>query len=181
MKNEAIIEKTAMVTAKEVVSELKKQGLLKDKRQTPFQKTETLLYNYKNFKAAIEDKLEQIKEIELVGLPKRSPSITSFSSSGSNEVKSESDKVEEKISAIDNSIQDTRRFISIIDAALDSLKKDTYFDIIRLKYFEGMNGEDIAEYYQVDVRTIARNKNRLINKLQIRLFSDEVIGQLFHN
>jgi len=42
-----------------------------------------------------------------------------------------------------------------------------------------MSREEIAEELEVDVSTITRNKNRLINTLKISLFSDEVIYELF--
>lgn len=174
-----IIETTAQATAREVVSELKRQGLLKDNRHSPFQKTETLLYNYINFKAAINDKYEQIESIRCEGLPQKSKSITSFPGNASYEIKSESEKAEEKIESIEGSIQTTRNFIKVIDAAIDMLKNDSYFDVIKMKYFEGKTREQIAEYFEVDVSTISRNKNRLVNMLQIRLFSDEVIYQIF--
>ena len=141
-KNTQMIEKYIDETIQRYTSELRRQGLLKDNKRTPFQKTEVLLYNYNNFKAAIQDKYEQIE-------------------------------------AIEQSIQVTKNFISVIDAALDILKDDHYFDIIRMKYFEGKTREEIAEHFDVDVSTISRNKNRLINLLQIRLFSDEVIYQIF--
>lgn len=180
MKNEInVIETTAQITAKEVVSELRKQGLLKNNRQSPFQKTETLLYNYNNFKAAINDKYEQIEAIKCEGLPQKSKSITSFSGSASFEVKSESDKANEKIESIEQSIQVTKNFIKVIDAAIDRLRNDQYFEIIPLKYFECKSREDIAEHFEVDASTISRHKNRLINLLQIRLFSDEVICEIF--
>jgi RNA polymerase sigma factor (sigma-70 family) len=178
-KNTQMIEKYIDETIQRYTSELRKQGLLKDNKRTPFQKTEILLYNYNNFKAAIQDKYEQIEAIKKVGLPKRSTSITTFSSSPTYEIKTDSDKAEEKIEAIEQSIQVTKNFISVIDAALDMLKDDHYFDIIRMKYFEGKTREEIAEHFDVDVSTISRNKNRLINLLQIRLFSDEVIYQIF--
>lgn len=180
-KNTQMIEKYIAETIQRYTSELRRQGLLKDNKRTPFQKTETLLYNYNNFKAAIQDKYEQIEAIKKVGLPKRSTSITTFSSSPTStyEIKTDSDKAEEKIEAIEQSIQVTKNFISVIDAALDVLKDDHYFDIIRMKYFEGKTREEIAEHFDVDVSTISRNKNRLINLLQIRLFSDEVIYQIF--
>lgn len=178
-KNTQMIEKYIDETIQKYTSELRRQGLLKDNKRTPFQKTETLLYNYNNFKAAIQDKYEQIEAIKKVGLPKRSTSITTFSSSPTYEIKTNSDKAEEKIEAIEQSIQVTKNFISVIDAALDMLKDDHYFDIIRMKYFEGKTREEIAEHFDVDVSTISRNKNRLINLLQIRLFSDEVIYQIF--
>lgn len=179
MSDKKIIEETAQTTAERVVSELKRQGLLKDNKQTPFQKTETLLYNYNNFQAAIDDKLQQIETIRQEGIPKKSPSITSFSGNSTYEIKSDADKADEKIEAIENSIQTTKNFIKVIDNALAALKDDPYFDIIKLKYFEGQTREEIAEYFEVDVSTISRNKNRLVNLLQIRLFSDEVIYQIF--
>ena len=78
-----------------------------------------------------------------------------------------------------NKVFKSKNFIKIIDNAIDMLKDDPYFDIIRMKYFEGKTREEMAEYYDVDVSTISRNKNRLVNLLQIRLFSDEVIYQIF--
>ena len=178
-KNTQMIEKYIDETIQRYTSELRRQGLLKNNKRTPFQKTETLLYNYNNFISAIQDKYEQIEAIKKVGLPKRSTSITTFSSSPTYEVKSDIDKTEEKIESIEQSIQVTKNFISVIDAALNMLKDDPYFEIIRMKYFEGKTREEIAEHFDVDVSTISRNKNRLINLLQIRLFSDEVIYQIF--
>ena len=179
MTDMKIIEETAQTTAARVVSELKRQGLLKDNKQTPFQKTETLLYNYRNFQAAIDDKMLQIETIREEGIPKKSPSITSFSGNPTYEIKSDADKADEKIEAIENSIQTTKNFIRVIDNALAALQDDLYFEIIRMKYFEGQTREDIAEYFEVDASTISRNRNRLVNLLQIRLFSDEVIYQIF--
>lgn len=180
MSNEKkLIEQAAQATAQAVVSELKRQGLMKDNKQTPFQKTETLLYNYNNFQEAIKDKYLQIETIQTEGIPKKSSSISSFSSQATYEVKSDADKAEEKIECIEQSIQTTKNFIKVIDAAIDALKGDSYFDIIPMKYFEGQTREEIAEHFEVDVSTISRNKNRLINMLQIRLFSDEVIYQIF--
>lgn len=179
MNNEQIIEKYIDEAVKKTASEFKRQGLLKDNRRSPFQKTETLLYNYNNFKSAIDDKIEQIKGIKDEGLPQKSKSITSFSSSPMFEVKSDSEKAEEKIESIEGSIQTTRNFIKVLDAAIDMLKDDPYYEIIRLKYFEEKSREQLAEHFECDVRTISRNKNRLVNLLQIRLFSDEYILQIF--
>lgn len=176
---ETTVNIASRTTAKEVVSELRKQGLLKNNKQSPFQKTETLLYNYNNFKAAISDKYEQIQTIKELGVPQKSKSITSFSGSGSYEIKSEAAKADEKIEAIQQSIQTTSNFIKVIDAAIEVLKDDPYFEVISMKYFEGKSREEIAEYFNVDASTISRNKNRLINLLQIRLFSDEVIYEIF--
>lgn len=162
------------------VFELKRAGLMKDNKQTPFQKTEQLLYNYNNFKQAIEDKQEQIRSIHESGLPQKSKSISSFTTNdGMINTDSELEKAEQKIEVIESSIVVTKRFISIIDGALDKIKDDPYYEVIKLKYFEEKSREEIAEIMCVDVSTITRNKNRLINALKINLFSDEVIYELF--
>lgn len=175
-----LIDSTVKRTASETVAELKRNNLLSKGRQTPFQKTETLLFNYNNFKAAVSDKERQIEELKNYGLRKKSSSVTSFTGGdGLIEVKSEMEKLEEKIELLESSIQTTKNFIKIIDDAVLMLSDDPYFDLIRLRYFDGKTREEIAEYYDCDSSTISRNKNRLINKLQIRLFSDEVIMQIF--
>jgi RNA polymerase sigma factor (sigma-70 family) len=174
-----IITQTSEETAAAVVLELKRQGLMKDNKQTPFQKTEQLLYNYNNFKAAIEEKHEQIQNIQDVGLPQKSKSITSWGGNHTLDTSTDAEKAEDKIQAIESTIIVTRKFISIIDSALQKISDDQYYEIIRLKYFEEKSREEIAEVLGVDVSTITRNKNRLINVLKITLFSDEVIYEIF--
>ena len=138
------------------------------------------MFNYNHFKAAIRDKEEQILEIREMGLAKKSAAFTTFSgNTGYIEVKSDSEKAEEKIERIEFSIKTTRNFIRIIDDAIAMLKDDPYYDLIDLRYFKGCTREEIAEHFDCDVSNVNRNKNRLINLLQIRLFSDEVIQQIF--
>lgn len=175
-----LIDGTVKRAVSETVIELKKQNLMINVKQTPYQKTETLLYNYNNFVAAIQDSENQIEEIKAMGLSKKSKSITSFAGdTGFIEVKSDMEKAEEKIEAIRLRIQTTKNFIKVIDDALDMLADDPYYDLIRLRYFEGCSREEIAEHFDCDVKTVTRNKNRLINLLQIRLFSNEVLQQIF--
>lgn len=175
-----LIDCTVKKAVSEAVCELKRQHLLIEGKQTPFQKTETLLYNYNNFVDAIKEKEEQIKDLNEYGLTKMSKSITSFASGGGFlEVKSEQEKVEDKIESIESSIHVTKTFIRIIDDALSSLKDDPYYELIRMRYFEGCSRTEIADHFMCDERTVTRNKNRLINQLQIKLFSDQVIQQIF--
>lgn len=175
-----LIDHTVKRAAAETVAELKRQKLIVEGRQTPFQKTETLLFNYNHFKAAIKDKEDQIEEIKQHGLPKKSGAVTTYSGdTGFIDVKSEMEKAEEKIERIESSIKVTRSFIRIVDDAISALKDDYYYELISMRYFEGCSREEIAEHFGCDVKTITRNKNRLINLLQIKLFSDEVIQQIF--
>lgn len=48
-----------------------------------------------------------------------------------------------------------------IEAALERVKHDEYFDIIPLYYGDGLNIADIAKVRGCDVSTIVRNKKRL--------------------
>ena len=173
-----VIEKTAQETAQQVVLEIKTKGLLKDNRHTAFKKTETLLYNYINFKSAIEEKYKHIKYLQDHGLDAKSKSITSFSQN-TNYKKDTEELVEEKINSIRQSIAITSNLVNVIDSALSMLKNDKYYDVICYKYFEKRTYDEIAEIFDVDRTTISRNKNRLINILKVYLFSDDVIKELF--
>lgn len=73
----------------------------------------------------------------------------------------------------------TIKLVKEIEAALEEITDDVYYDIIPMYYFEGKTREDVAEYFDTTVTTISRNKSRLINKLKVRLFSDDFIYELF--
>lgn len=175
-----IIEQTAQTTAEKVVLEFQKKGMLKDSKQSAFQKTEILLYNYGSFQDAVKEKKLQIKEVRSHGLKHKSKSITSFSSGNNFSNQKDPDELEEeKILQLESSIKITKNLISVIDKALEKLHDDPYYDIIKLKYFEKKKGDEIAEYFNVETSTVSRNKNRLINVLKIYLFSDDVVNELF--
>ena len=73
----------------------------------------------------------------------------------------------------------TQKIVNRINAALHEIRNDIYYDIIPLVYFQGETREAVAEHFNTTVTTISRNKNRLINKLKVQLFSDDVIYELF--
>ncbi len=73
----------------------------------------------------------------------------------------------------------TQKLINKIDEAMNTIKDDAYYDVITLYYFDGCTREEVAEDYDTTVTTISRNKTRLVNKLKVALFSDDVIYELF--
>ncbi len=165
-------------TLRKFIALLKKEGMYQDKKpMNAFQKTEQLLYKYQDFTDAIVAKEDQISELRKYGVKHQSKSITKYGA-GSGEVKTDQDKLDDKIQAIEDGIDDTRRYIGIIDNALDKIKGDKFFVIIRMKYNEGLTHEQIGEKLEVDATTIGRNKNRLIRKLSIYLFPDDSISEL---
>lgn len=73
----------------------------------------------------------------------------------------------------------TQKLVAKIDDALQSIKDDIYYDVIPLIYFEDETRENVADHFRTTVTTISRNKVRLVNKLKVILFSDDVIYELF--
>lgn len=73
----------------------------------------------------------------------------------------------------------TQKLVKILDGELERLRNDPYFEIIPMIYFEDKTREDVAEYFDVNERTVTRNKRRLVNELRVILFSDDVITELF--
>lgn len=73
----------------------------------------------------------------------------------------------------------TVKLVQAVDDAIETVKDDPYCDVIRRFYFEGQTRESIALDYGCTETTISRNKTRLLNKLKVILFSDEVIFEIF--
>lgn len=111
--------------------QLKLCGLMKDNRQTAFQKTEQILRSYNDMQK-------------------------SYSEDGT-----------------------AKKFINIVDNALKEIEDDAYYELVPMIYFEGLTREEVAEYFDTTVTTISRNKRRLIEKLKLFIFADDVIYELF--
>lgn len=98
----------------------------------------------------------------------------------SKEYLSELEKIENRIEKLEGEIERISNLVNSIDLALDTIRDDKYFKIIEMKYFEDLTLEYIAETLDVGLTTIKRHKNRLIRKLQILIFSDEVIKNILN-
>jgi DNA-directed RNA polymerase specialized sigma subunit len=127
LTSEELIRQTVDYT----IIKLKLSGLMKDTRQTAFQKTEQILRSYNDMKKA-------------------------YSENGT-----------------------AKKFVDIIDRALTEIEDDIYYEIIPMLYFEKLSRDDIAEYFETTTTTISRNKRRLIEKLKVLIFADDVIYELF--
>lgn len=65
---------------------------------------------------------------------------------------------------------DLLRLVGEIDAALETISDDPYYEIIPMCYFSGESREAMAEYFETSTTTISRQKKRLINILTKLLF-----------
>lgn len=73
----------------------------------------------------------------------------------------------------------TVKLVAKIEEALKDIESDIYYDVIPMFYFHNETREYIAERFGCTETTISRNKTRLLNQLKLKLFSDDVIFELF--
>ena len=182
VKNKKETEKLISDTVAKTVNELMKQNLIKKSDKNTYQKTEQLLYNYNNFKEVVKDKLEMIEQIKQVGISKTSCSILPMpQDTGFKYIPSEQEKADAAIVELESSIAVTSNFIKLIDNALKTIEDDPYYKVIEECYFKGKKYSTVADEWSFPISDVAigKNKNRLVKKLSIYLFSDDVIKELY--
>ena len=172
---ENTIEDKSIDIAMEVVKVLNASNKIK-KDMPYYKRVELLLYNYENLKEAIKQKEEDIKELELFGLREKSKSIVTY---GTAKGSSQEDRYTELKEKYRYEKLETERMLKRIDNALNKIKDDKYFDIIKYRYLskeeDKKNTDDaLAEALNKDRTTILRNRNRLINKLITILFPESI-------
>lgn len=190
MEESKILEKIAKemdVSKKEITSlvlnELEIRGFIKNNYST-FKNVERILYEYPKLKKSILEREKQIKELKEFGIPEKSKSITGLSNN--SVIKNKDDIIEDSIDNLNKHIFKTKVIIKHIDSVISALKDDPYFDIIKLKYFDGYTHEQIAEYFDKKIHkkgststsTITLNKNRLIEEIRPLLLPNDLIGEL---
>ena len=175
---EQLIKAVSKGAAEEVMRMLKLENInIKEEKKelSYYKRVEILLYNYENLKDAIKQKEEDIEYLEKHGLPEKSKSIVAYSSAGGNSKGDMYLELKEKYTRDKIEIE---RDLRKIDNALNKIRKDKYFDIIKLKYIsqeeERKSIEEIADYMRKDKGTISRNGRRLINKLTTILFPESI-------
>lgn len=73
----------------------------------------------------------------------------------------------------------SKKYVEIIEKALQEISGDEYYEIIPLRYFEGKSREQAAEYFDCSTTTITRHQRELLERLSVLIFSDDVIYELF--
>lgn len=180
--DKSLIESITQLVVKTTIETLEDKGMLKSdrKERSAYQKTEQLLYNYNGLKRVVDDRMKEIEEIKQYGVPTKSKSITQFGGASGTVrgIVLEEESVEAAVQARLAAVKDTVRVLDNINKCLDILRKDQYFDILEMRYFEGRTQEDIAVYYGCSQVTISNNKNRLVKELSLLLFPDEVVSEI---
>lgn len=135
-----------------------------------YNKTVKLLNNYLNLKRAVGEHEDEITYIKEHGLPQKTYSIATYiKNDGLIKERTAEDKIEE----IERVMNKTQHLLNRIEGALQAISEEEYFEIIPMVYFRRSTREQIAEYFDVEVKTITRQKNRLVNQMGIILFAEE--------
>lgn len=191
------IEKSEMIelaelVATSVVTALEKKGLIggtttnntvvnkpAHSERSAYSKAEQLLYNYRNFKRIVQERMLEIEDIKKYGVPQ------SCGSGGERVQASRTnvgivlpeESVESAIRAVQASVEGTVQALALIDKCMAALKQDPYYKILEMRYFDGRTQEDIALEFGCTQKTISINKSRLVKELALRLFPNQVIDE----
>ena len=142
-----------------------------------YKHTERRLYNYPELISNIEKYNMDIKDIKKEykqhGLSKKSKDICLNNSAGIR--LSDEEILHGKIIIIQKKIERDEKEIAEIKYALQGIESDEWTDVIGLKYFEQLTEHEISEKLHTTDRTIRRHKNRLMNKIMVRLYGADVI------
>lgn len=140
-----------------------------------YQKTELLLRNYKHFKNVITNKDKKIAEIRAEGIVKKGQL---GETKGSFTYVSELERIEDKIERFERKLIKMIDSIEMLEKALEKIKKDDYYEIIELYYFENKSRMEISEELCVDPATVSRNRKRLIDILKADIFPDDFLDEI---
>jgi predicted transcriptional regulator len=68
-----------------------------------------------------------------------------------------------------------------VDKALKNIEHMKYFDVIKMKYWDKISHEKLAEIYDVEVSTIYNQKKNLVRILSMYLFPEESAERILNN
>lgn len=153
------------------------------KEKTAYQKTEQLLYNYRAFQRIVSERMEEIEEIKKYGVPKKAGAVVEYGGNVGGTHRGlvlPEESVECAVKRVQESVQDTVQALALIDKCMEQIKGDPYYCILEMRYFEGRTQEDIALDLKCSQVTISKNKGRLVRELSMRLFPNQVVGEMLN-
>ena len=94
-------------------------------------------------------------------------SYDKLGTSGFQEVKSDIERISDLRSRIINDINRCEEFIYRVDSAIELLKDNKYYDVIKCRFIEGKTLEETAEELQVSTTTVNKAENELLKELRL--------------
>ena len=152
------------------------------KGKSAYQKTESLLYHYMGFQRIVQERQEEILQLQECGVPKRSKSIVQWSGGGNpaHDIVLPAEEIESAIQTVQASVQKIRQVLDMIDRGIASLAGDPYQAILEKRYFDRLSQEQIAVELGVSQVTISNNQRRLVKALAAYLFPEQTLDEIMN-
>ena len=133
--------------------------------------TERRLYALPIIRARVEDSREELCELENLGieaLRDHSSSLIRLIRPG---MRLEPEEVHAaQMSTLRARLAADERELKKLNIALECVRRDHYFPIIEMKYFQNRSELEIAGRLKCDTSTVGRNRRRLVKTLSLRLY-----------
>ena len=139
-----------------------------------FKRTEKRLFAYPLIKQNIERYWKDIDDIKHEDF-RRSRDVILYKNSKGGEMLDIEQIRAGKILLIEQKIIRNEKEIKEIDSALNEVKKDPYFEVIPMYYFERKTAELIAIKCSCNETTLWRNRKALIEKINIVLYGVDAL------
>jgi hypothetical protein len=163
--NQAVKQATKVIMAANEERELSERNYFRD--------TEKLLYSYPALKLKVAQDEEDLASGEAFIKTEKSSDIICFSPGAT---RLPDDQIQQELERSRRaSMERTRRQVRRIERALESIKDDQYYEIIPMKYWDNLSTEEMAVKFECEVRTVQRNKNRMVNKIKLILFGSDAL------
>jgi RNA polymerase sigma factor (sigma-70 family) len=168
MMDDALIKKIAREVAKETVKAMKKKGRSKRLHKDVI----TLLDSMSDLRDKIDQDKEDIEDMKR----------EKFDENAWHDIKKlegpqldDQTRHMQKIRNRERSKLRTEQLLNRISKALEKIEDEDGYKIIEMKYLQGMSNEQIAEKLNYGATTVWRKHNRLIEKLERKLFGADAL------
>ena len=162
--------KTRKPTVEEIIHKaVIAQRIISERQvQDAFRATEKRLYAYPVIRLKVDNDRERINDIQQHGAPGQSRSVIKYQRTGMRLAPEEI--ADALIRDIIADIAGNESELKTIEKALEVIAADQYAGIVKYKYFEGKNDDEIAQIIHCDASTVRRNKSRLVARLAVFLY-----------
>lgn len=163
------------IKLKHLIKKLVKEEVdtqLKNKNYIDYEDLKVLLNNYLKYKQSLiitNTKLSDIDNGTYI-LVKNNDSEDKVQN-GSLKYVSDFEKKENEKRKLLSYKQKLKYIIEIIEFGLEYIRNDEYYEIIRLRYFEKLRGDEIQEQLYISKSTYNRHHKRLIKELKTIMFN----------
>ena len=162
------------------IEEVGKKLLEEGRRRTKdFTKlTKKRLYAYSHLKSNIERYKADIEDTKIEKDFGKSKSIIEFRSRTTGEPPTEDEIRQARIILLERKIARDETELKELDAALNAVKDDEYYNLIDMIFIKNMKQDDVAEIAHCDKTTVWRNVGRMLDTMSIVLYGADALAEV---